>query len=266
MTPGPAPASHLLLLTACIAPKPEIAGHLGRSDPALRLDDYVRGLRFWFRLRDPRVAGLVFTDNSGHPLDALRELARTEAPPDFPVEFHSFDFPAPPRTISYGHPEALLVNETLARSELAARIPYFVKVTGRYRFPDFGRLMNRLPADYRVALDTTGARPWPWRSRSNPICSFALAFFNTRFYLDRLADLPAHMREAPPWNRLQFIESMLYDRLAPMRDEPGVILRWPRNCEPEAIGANGVSYQSPRRRVRASLRAVNRVLLPGLWL
>ena len=264
MNPGPAPSSHLLLLTACISPKPEIASLLRRSDPAVRLADYQRALGFWLKNRDHRIGGLVFADNSGHPLDSLRELARREAAPGFAVEFHSFDYPAPPPTLSYGHPELQMVNATLAQSPLAERLPYFAKVTGRYLYPGLGRLLDHLPHRYKVALDTTGRRPWPFRG--SPLCNFGLALFNTDFYRRKLADLPGQMRPAPPWDRRQFVESMLYDRLSPLRHDPEIILRWRRNCEPVAIGGNGVSYQSPRRRCVATLRAISRRLTPGLWL
>ena len=160
------PASHALLLTACVAPKGPASPFFRRADPAVRLADYATALRFWLRLRDPRIGAVVFADNSGHPLDSLRDLAAAEAPAGLPVEFHSFDFPAPSPNLSYGHPEMQLVNAALDASPALARLPFFAKVTGRYRYPGLPRLLDRLPPDYRVAVDTTGVRPWPWHRRS----------------------------------------------------------------------------------------------------
>ena len=254
------------MLTACIAPKEGVAGLLHRADPDVRLRDYIETLQFWLRLREPSIGGILFADNSGYPLESLRAVVEHEANKELPVEIVSFDHPAPPPSLSYGHSELILINAALATSALAKRLPYLMKVTGRYRFPDIGRLMGKLPQGYRVALDTTGAKPWPWHQRSNPICGFGLALIETGFYHQYLADIPTHMRPAPPWNRHQFIESMFYDRLYPMRKERGIILRWPCNCEPVAIGSNGMDYRSPRRRLRAGLRAINRVILPKLWL
>lgn len=266
MNPGPPTSSHALLLTACIAPKQEIASLLRRADPALRLRDYAEALRSWFRMKDARIGAIVFADNSGHPLDELKRLADAEAPAGVAVEFHSFDYPAPSSSISYGYPELLLVNETLDTSPSLKRLPHFAKVTGRYQYPDLPCLLDRLPSNYRVALDTTGVRPWPWRARSNPICGFGLALFQTAFYRRHLLDLPSAMRPAPPWSRLQFVEPMLYDRLLPLKHETGVILRWPCNCEPVGVGANGEDYRGFRRRLRAGLRSLNRRILPSLWL
>ncbi len=260
--------SHSLLLTSCIAPKPDVARLLRRADPALRLQDYADSLRFWLRLGDPRVGALVFADNSGHPLDSLREIAAREAPESLAVEFHSLDYPAPSPLLSYGHPEMLLVNEVLERSPALARLPFFAKVTGRYRFPDFSRLLDRLPADYQVAVDSTGAPFWPFSPsrKANPISHFALGFFRREFYLEHLRDIPGRMRPAPPWNRMQFVEPMIYDTLLPLRHKPGVIMRWPRNCEPLGIGANGHDYRDRRRRTVALVRAVFRKITPRWWI
>lgn len=266
MKASPPPGSHALLLTACIAPKPDIAGLLKRSDPAQRLADYAASLRFWLRLADPRIGAIVFVDNSGHPLDALQTLAARENLTSIPVEFHSFDYPAPPPTLNYGHPEMRMINEVLGISEQLSRLPWFAKVTGRYHYPAFSRLLDRLPHDYRVAVDTTGMRPAPWRRLSNPISLFALAFFQTEFYRRHLQDIPDRMRPAPPWDRRQFVEPMIHDTLYPMRKEPGIIMRWPCNCEPRGIGANGQNYRAPRRRAVSFIRAVARRLCPSFWI
>jgi len=263
---APGESGIILLLTACIAPKPEVTQFLRRSDPMLRLRDYESSLQFWLGYQDERIKGLVLADNSGHPLDSLRAIAARHRRSDLSIEFHSFDHPGVPATMSYGYSEAILVRETLRTSALLASRSHFAKVTGRYCFPNLSRLLDQLPADFRVAVDTTGCLPWPFHARSNPFSNFALALFENKFYRDNLEDLADRMVPALPWNRLQYIETMLYDHLWPRRHEPGIILRWPCNCEPVGIGANGNNYRSPRRRLRAAIRAVNRVVLPSLWL
>lgn len=257
--------SHVLVLTACIAPKAEIAQVLRRSDPAVRLNDYANALKFWLKHSDSRIGAIVFADNSGHPLDILREIAQKNAPSLLPVEFHSFDFPAPSPMLSYGHPEMRLLNATLETSPALASCPFFAKITGRYTYPDFSRLLDSLPINYEVAVDSTGARPWPIQHRSNLISGFGLALFRRQFYLNHLKSIPDLMRPAPPWNRQQFVEAMIYDTLYPLRNQPGVLLRWPRNCEPVGIGANGENYRGIRRRGVSLLRAVSRRIVPSLW-
>jgi hypothetical protein len=74
------------------------------------------------------------------------------------------------------------------------------------------------------------------------------------------------MVPAPPWTRSQFVETVLYDQLISKRFEPGIILRWPRNCEPAGTGSNGDSYSSFKKRAQAGLRAAGRLVAPNFWI
>lgn len=253
-------------MTACIAPKPGIRESLRRGDPVVRQADYVHALRFWLALDEPRIAGVVFADNSGHPLDAVRAAAEptTGFTPRRPVEFHSFDFPAPPAGLNYGWSEFQLVNATLARSDLLAGHPGFIKATGRYTFPDVRRLLDRLPPDFDVAVDCRVCRRPD--GKLERLASTPLALFGRDYYARELAPLPEAMVPGPPWNRQQYIEMLLYDRLYPNRHDKGVILRWPCNCEPVGIGANGDDYRRWPKRARYAVRAVTRRVFPWLWL
>lgn len=262
--PPAADDSFVVLMTACIAPKAGVREALRRADPGVRLHDYQDALRFWLSLDEPRISGIVFADNSGHPLDSLRELAG-QIPNAPPVEFLSFDSPPPPEGLNYGYTEFLLVNDALAHSRFALSARYFIKATGRYRFPDIRRLLQRLPRDFRVALDCKGVRPF--KRLKHPMASAPLALFDRAFYLTALAELPRRMVPAPPWDgRLHYIEFMLFDALYPRRTEPGIILRWPCDCEAHGIGANGDDYSSPRKRVQRAVRALGRLLCPSLWI
>ena len=264
LPPGAPDRGFVIVMTACIAPKAGAREHLRRADPAVRLRDYEAALRFWLTLREPRITGIIFADNSGHPLDSLQQVA-AGFPAAPPVEFLSFDSPPPPEGLNYGYTEFLLVNDALARSRLAASARYFIKVTGRYRFPDLPRLLRRLPRDFRVAIDCRGGRPSG--RLKQPMASTPLAIFDRVFYLESLAALPHRMVPAPPWDgRLHYIEFMLFDALYPRRTEPGIILRWPCNCEAHGIGANGDDYMTPRKRIQHAVRAVCRVLRPSLWI
>lgn len=253
-----------MLLTACIAPKQGIREHLRRSDPKVREEDYAAALDFWLEVEEPRLRGVVFAENSGHDLTGLRDRVSRHSRKSRPVEFISRDYPAPPLTLSYGHPEFLLVNDALQSSTLLAGERYFIKATGRYRFPRIDRLLRQLPTGFRVAVDARGAG-LPFK-RADPLVNAALAIFERAFYLRELAGLPEQMVPAPPWNRKQFIEHLLFDALYPRRNEPGIMMRWPCNCEPVGVGANGHSYTSAAQRFRGLLRAVGRRVLPRLWI
>lgn len=254
----------ILLLTATIAPKGRQGHGLTRLDPGLRLGDYQTALRFWLGLDAPWLAGILFAENSGADLDSLRAIAANENPRSVPVEFRSYDQPPPPEGMHYGYSEFILTRQALKDSALAASAPYFIKATGRYRFPDLGRLITRLPRDFRVAVDCKLSKILT-RDR-HYLTHYALALFERAFFLEKLGDLPEQMTPAPPWTRAQFIETVLFDRLHPMRREPGIILRWPCNCEAEGIGGNGDDYATRSRRRKAAVRAVARRLMPWLWL
>jgi hypothetical protein len=256
--------SFVILMTACIEPKPRMREVLKRSNTGLRLRDYKEGLDFWLSLADPLIGGIVFADNSNFPLDEMREHASRHPRPSCPVEFLSFDFPAPAPGLSYGYSEFLLVNSALEQSSLLRKKRYFIKATGRYKFPDISRLIRRLPPDFLVGVDSKGFRPFGFRS--NPITCTALAIFERKYYEANLASVPGTMVPAPPWNRRQFIEPALFDALSPRRSDPRIIMRWPCNCEPVGIGANGDSYSGIRKSAQYALRAAARRLLPGLWI
>jgi hypothetical protein len=258
------PGSFIVLLTACIEPKAGVRDRLTRSDPGIRLGDYREGLEFWLSLAEPLIGGIVFADNSNYPLGELKECAAGSARADRPVEFLSFDFPAPAMGLSYGQSEFLLVNRALKESRLLCQGRYFIKATGRYRFPYISRLLRRLPADFLVAADSKGFRPFGFRS--NPITCVALAIFDRRFFEAELLNMPMTMAPAPPWNRRQFIEPVLFDSLNRMRSDPRIIMRWPCNCEPIGVGSNGDVYRGLRKNFQYAMRGLSRRLWPQLWI
>jgi len=210
------------------------------------------------------MAGLVFAENSASDLSSLKEVARSHNPHNVPVEFLSFNHPAPPEGLHYGYSEFILIRDALAASELAGQTTHFLKATGRYRFPDVDRLIRKLPDSFALACDCRCNRPFSKHRHLFTI--FSLFASDIEFFKKQLAMLPEKMVPAPPWTRSQFIEDVLFDHLEPMQDDPRIKLRWPCNCEPEGIGANGDNYSSPRKRIQNLVRATARVITPSLWL
>jgi hypothetical protein len=253
-----------VLMTASVAPKKGVREMLKRSDPEQRLKDYQTGLQFWLSLDEPRIKGVVFAENTGFPLSGLRGFAEERNSRGLPLEFLSFDYPPVSPNLSYGCSEFQLVREAVARSAVAAQTEYFVKATGRYTFPDIRRLLARLPAEFKIAGDSKGFRPFG--RKTSPLMTVALILFRTGFFQSDVAPLVDTMIPAPPWTRSQFIETVLFDAFYPRRLEPGVILRWPCNCEPRGIGSNGDNYATARKRLQSALRAIARVARPSLWM
>ncbi|MBA3364402.1 MAG: hypothetical protein H0U03_01265 [Actinobacteria bacterium] len=119
----------LILLTATIDPMGR-AGVL-RSDPEIRLDDYARSLDRWLDAGSELPAELVFCENSGWPLDRLRELAADRYPSDrlrF-LQFSGNDYPA---ELGKGPGEAAIIDHAI-ETVLADRAgsDLVVKCTGR---------------------------------------------------------------------------------------------------------------------------------------
>ncbi|HVU16447.1 MAG TPA: hypothetical protein VHD32_05960 [Candidatus Didemnitutus sp.] len=258
------PPRFCVLLTATIRPAVSKDMELVRSDPEVRRRDYEEALRFWLRLPVDWIQGIVFAENSGADLSSLEKIATSVNDRGIPVEFISCVFPPPPAGLHYGFSEISLVCHALKESRLLREADTFIKATGRYRFPEVDRLVRSLPAGFNVAVDSKLSRFWS-RNR-HYLTHFALALFRRSFFEAQLIDLPSRMVPAPPWTRAQFIETVLYDRLLELKSQPGLVLRWPVNCEPVGVGANGDDYGTARKRLQQWVRGLGRRVAPGVWI
>lgn len=247
-----------IVLTACIRPVAPVL----RSDPELRMEDYRRGLKFWLELPDPRIRRIIFLENTAFPLDDLEREARAANPHRRALEFVSLDCNVLPPGLHYGYTEFLLLDRGLAASRLYAETPAFFKATGRYTFPAISRLLDCLPDDWIFAADSRCNRrftPYPQEFTSCALLGGERAFFEKH-----VRHLYREM-QPPPEFRKQFIEDLLFDRLIPLRDKPGVVLRWPVNCEASGIGANNDQFDTLQKKMLRVARAVGRRVAPDVW-
>lgn len=127
MTDTPANSSTCLLLTATITVKEDVV-FTARKDTNARLNDYKRALNLW--LAHPATKSLVLVENSGSDLSELREIANQT--PQKNVEFLSFTSPEFDGSLGKGYGEMICLEYAIEHSQLLARSPRFVKVTGRY--------------------------------------------------------------------------------------------------------------------------------------
>jgi hypothetical protein len=255
-------APHTVVMTACLRPDPQFARQLQRVDPAERTRDYADALRFWLTLPDRRIEAVIFIENTLAPLDELAAEAGRSNPFGRACEFISVDCNRTPPGLHYGYAEFRMIDEGLARSRLYGGSRYLIKATGRYRFPAISRLLDALPAGYQVAVDSRRNRRFIPKPQF--IVTAPLLLGSTPFFEQYLRQAYRQMHLPPPW-RGQFIEDALYDVLTPLEGQPGVILRWPVNCNPAGIGANGQAYDTISKRLLALLRAAGRRVLPGWW-
>ena len=246
----------LLVMTATIQPASQ--ADVRRSDPALRLADYQRALRFWLAEADPVAARILFLENSSADLSSLQSIAAEENPLGKSVEFHSIPASPIPHGLNYGFSEMELLDAGLERSALRAETTHMVKTTGRLIFPSLGRAIRMLPTAPELLIDCRRF-PWPRRGADARVQIFACSH---GFYGQHLRGAQQRMRP----DHLRLLEQLLYDCVIAQQGEPGVFLRFPCNVDPVGYsGFKGSSYQTAGQRIDQSLRALLRQIAPSFW-
>lgn len=243
------PSPYLVILTACIDPVKDSV--VMRSDPKVRLRDYQDGLSFWLNHPDPRLQRILFVDNSGYPLDALKSL-----PGAGKVEFISLDCNTYPPQNSYGYAEMRMID--LALQQTRQQSTHIIKATGRLTFPNISRLLDHIPLSIKFAVD---ARKWqtPWSQYKRPFIPTQLMVFQRDFYASHLQTSYEEMVGTDHW-----IESFLYEKLRAFK---GGLMRFPVSADPVGMPAHRQeSYTSGRQMAINRLRSAARVLAPNWWI
>jgi hypothetical protein len=249
---------YLLVMTACIDPSTGPA-KMVRADPAVRLEDYRRSLRYWIDQPDPRLCRILFLENSGHPLDKLKAEATT-LPRGKQVEFISMNCNDFPPDMTYGYSELRMMDRGIGQSELARSAGYLIKTTGRLTFPNLPRLLDRLPRGYEFAVDSRNTRAFT--EIPQVFVASQLMIFSKPFYERHIRTLWQEM----PRRGMPLAEKILWDELIPFRNQPGAILRWPINVDPVGQAAHKQkNYGSPRQRLMSHARGVARIVAPWWW-
>ena len=240
---------YLVVLTACIDPAKDNV--VVRADPKVRLLDYQHGLSFWLNHPDPRLQRILFVDNSGYPLDALKSLPGADR-----VEFISLNCNSYPPENSYGYAEMKMID--LALQQTGQQSTHIIKATGRLTFPGISHLLDSIPLSAQFAVD---ARKWqtPWSRYKRPFIPTQLMVFQRGFYASHLQSSYEEMVGTDHW-----IESFLYEKLRLFR---GGLMRFPVSADPVGMPAHRQeSYTSGRQKAINRLRAAARVLAPHWWI
>ena len=248
----------IVLLTASINPG-EYSHDVKRADTEVRLRDYMEALRFWLALNNSNIAGIVFCENTGADLSSLKFFtAQLGVSKD--VEWLSFNGNYRKPGLHYGYSELGIIDYAMRNSVLMRESRYFVKVTGRLRFPCISRLLTTLDEELLVALDcrrsyrTEGGPPIRVRTQ--------LIFFATDFYEELFLD-----RRGEMVGLCTHIEEYLAYKLWPLRRQPGINLRWKLECNPVGVGAATQSaYHIGRNSLKSIIRGIGRRVVPTTWL
>lgn len=116
-----------LLLTSCI--NPGSTHSVTRRDPAIRLNDYLRSLKFFLQLRG--ISNIVFCDNSGYDLSDFKAVLNSHNPYQKNVEILSFyGQPSRPEQ-GKGAGEMQIIHYALNHSNIIRNSDMVMKVTGR---------------------------------------------------------------------------------------------------------------------------------------
>ncbi len=233
----------------------------------------MEGLEFWIRHPHPKLKRILFVENSGAKLDALRRRAE-ENPYGKEVEFISVTSRGIPPGVHYGYGEMEMLDLALPQSVLRASTTHMIKATGRLRFPSIGRLLDRLPECFDVGVDCRVAE-YCYRVDRNPIktmrrrgadvyASSQLMIFSHDFYGSHLQRCYVDLTVDQDPNR---IERLIYTRLAHFNGQPGILLRWPINVDPEGVrGHANTGYASLKNRMTSLLRGALRSVAPECWM
>lgn len=121
----------------------------GRIDTQQRLSDYCNAMKAWLT-EQQSIRDFVFVDNSGFPLDAIKDVVDRYASPQQRIELHSF------RTTGYSAAngrsfgELNIVQRALEQSTLMQQSSCFAKATGRVFVANVDRIMATVASDYDV--------------------------------------------------------------------------------------------------------------------
>ena len=233
-----------------------------RSDPSVRMRDYVRSISEWLQLPPRHIDGIVLVENSGADLSELREIFAERNVHEYPVEIVQYNGNHIPDGLHYGYAEVAMIDRALQESELLKRSPYFAKSTGRLFFPAFNDLLDRVPGHYDAVIDAR----WNIRKVHSPIpfATTQLMLFRRDFYLSTLANRLDWFQ--PFVYPRQHVEHFVYEVLTQAKN-PDVHFRFPINADPMGTGAHqNRAYQSTSRRLESTIRGVSRRVAPWAWL
>ncbi len=129
-----------VLLTATI--RCEDTPFLERSDPELREADYRWAIQGWLATRG--FDTLIFCENSGAPLDALREFAAEKNRVGAKLVFLSCSKNSGARMFGKGYGEIEIIRHAIENTQDIDSHQLVLKVTGRYRARNAERLLREL--------------------------------------------------------------------------------------------------------------------------
>jgi hypothetical protein len=242
--------------------KPEGVPLSVRSDPKVRENDYLESVLFYLEAY-PEITRVVFIENSGWPLDRLREAADRGNVHQKKIEFIGLDINAKTGARGKGYGEMRLLHEGLEGSQLLKESSHLLKVTGRLRLLNLTKILRRVKGEFDLLGDVTDYGLYRvWKKKTgryceNRWCDTRFLGISVKYFEQRLRGAFEEVDDAKGY----MVEHLIYDRIIADQRDWRVIYRLP--VEPRWAGISGTyntaySGKSLKDRVRLLSRAAFR--------
>ena len=245
----------LLLLTASINPN-NMPGAI--LDTKQRLQDYKAAFTYYLE-NHPRVSKILFAENSGWPLDEIKEISKSN-PHNKQIEFLSLDINNFPREFGKGYGELNLITEAINRSRLAKETRYVAKVTGRLLITNLSQLLERVSGPLELQCDLRDHPVYEWLRLPycGRQCDTRLIVFTPIFFAKHLEHLIAGHEQG------EFcIEHKFYHTIKPIDDGKNIVCRFPIEAIYSGLaGHKGKNYSGVMEIFKQTVRGLCRKTCP----
>jgi hypothetical protein len=255
-------------MTATITP-PANAPGLKRSDPSVRMKDYLEAFSFYLSLPDWAVDRVVLLENSDTDLTPFHEAAAREKGAKR-VELIGFQGNDHDPNLGKGYGEFKMIDIGLDRSQLLRADSPIWKVTGRLQIRNLARLIQTAPLGYQMYCDLRYVPVFADRISGNRWMDLRVASWTMkgydRYLRGRYPDLRNHVRPGGNIGPEDYLYASMREAMATLPDH-GIVPRFRVQPIIEGFGGNhNLSYQSRNYKAKEVLRAVSRRVTPWLWL
>ena len=248
--------NYILLLTSTINPG-LYTSSVSRNNPEVRTSDYLSALNFWENLGDHRITGIVFCDNSGANIEYIKESCKNFK---LPIEFLVFDGNTKPDGVHYGYSELGIIDYAIINSNKIDKSSYFIKVTGRLKYPNISKLLDTLPKKFDAAVDHRKR----YRNENGYIlrARTQLMIFNLHFYIENLLQ----KRQEMP-GKFSHIEEFIAIKLNIFSFSHIIIQRFKTELLISGVSGNkNENYNNFKNKIKFSLRKLVRYTTPSIWI
>lgn len=232
-------------MTATVTP-PRGETILTRTDPLLRLNDYIEAFNYYLNDKITSIDGIIFVDNSNHALEKIRLHAQNYkgAKQLEILSFYGLDYP-----IEYnrGYGELRLIEHAFEHSKLMQSMletDRFWKVTGRLKVITLDKIIKLAPQYFELFAD--------FRYRRNQVDTRLIAFNVAgykKYIYGRLHEMPGLI-----------IETWLFKKLVPLlgtKEGAGIATEFRAVAKFDGFaGYKSLNYMAPKQKLIYFLRSV----------